>query len=209
MAIMETFAEAPRPRGRPRQFDRDAALDTAMRLFWKRGFEAVSVLDLSGAIGINPPSLYAAFGDKKQLFREAIRHYQKGAGNFAGPALSGKQTAREAVESLLLAAAEAYTDASCPPGCMVTHAGVNCTVGSDDIVRELAEIRSGLQTAVTECILEGQRHGDVSATVSAASLGAYFSAVLQGMSTHARDGASAETVRVIARQAMKSWPDTG
>jgi TetR/AcrR family transcriptional regulator, copper-responsive repressor len=203
---MESVTKTPKLRGRPRQFDREAALDTAMRLFWRRGFEAVSVLDLSGAIGINPPSLYAAFGDKKQLFRQTVRHYQGGPGGFSGPALSEKLTARGAVESLLQAAADAYTDPACPPGCMVTHAGVNCTAQSDDIATELAEIRNSLQAAIARRIAEGQREGDVPGSVNPADLGAYFSAVLQGMSTHARDGADAATVRFIARQAMMGWP---
>jgi TetR/AcrR family transcriptional regulator, copper-responsive repressor len=203
---METLPETLRPRGRPRQFDRDAALETAMRLFWTRGFEATSIHDLATAIGINAPSLYAAFGDKKRLFRETIGRYRSGCGNFAAPAIRYKPTARLAIESLLLAAAEAYTLEAFPHGCMVIHSGANCTAQSDDIAAELAGMRAELDAALAERIANGQADGDVPARVDANALAAFFGALLQGMSTHARDGASTEMLRSIAQRAMKSWP---
>jgi TetR/AcrR family transcriptional regulator, copper-responsive repressor len=201
---MEIAPTNPRPRGRPRTFDREAALDRAMRLFWTRGFEAVSIHDLEAELGITAPSLYAAFGDKKQLFRETIDRYRAGPGNL-GQAMTGKATAREAIAALLLTAAETYTDRSLPPGCMVIHSGVNCSTKSDDIAAELAGIRRNLESAMAGRIAEGQRNGDVESDVNPLETAAYFAAVLQGMSTHARDGGSAEILRAIALQALKSW----
>jgi AcrR family transcriptional regulator len=203
---MKTDAAAPRMRGRPRQFDREAALDIAMRLFWSRGFETTSIQDLSSAIGINTPSLYAAFGDKKRLFREAVGRYCAGVGGFAVPAMSGRKTARAAIESLLLSAAEAYTNDTLTRGCMVIHAGVNCTVQSEDIAAELAAIRHKLDRLIIERVTQGQSDGDVANDIDTEALGLFYAAVLKGMSTQARDGASCEALRSIACQAMKVWP---
>jgi TetR/AcrR family transcriptional regulator, copper-responsive repressor len=202
---MEIASHDPKPRGRPRTFDREVALDKAMRLFWTRGFEAVSIHDLEAELGITAPSLYAAFGDKKQLFRETIGRYCAGPGDIAGRAMTGKTTAFAAIEALLLAAAEAYTDRSDPPGCMVIHSGVNCSAKSDDIASELATIRRSVESSIASRITQGQAEGDVSPEINALETASFFAAVLQGMSTHARDGGSTEVLRAIARQAMASW----
>src|SRR5689334_22879157 len=99
-----------RPRGRPRSFDRERALDVALRAFWQRGFDAVSVADLTVAMGITPPSLYAAFGDKKALFREVVDRYQETYGAFFGRALDAEPSVRDGLRAALRAAAIAYTD---------------------------------------------------------------------------------------------------
>src|SRR5581483_8596039 len=112
-------SEAPaRPRGRPRAFDREAALDRAMFLFWRRGYEATSVSDLTGEMGITPPSLYAAFGDKKQLFLEAVDRYQAGPGSFAQRALA-EPTAEAAMRRLLMDTVDSFCNPKLPRGCMV------------------------------------------------------------------------------------------
>ncbi len=177
-----------------------------MRLFWTRGFEVTSIHDLATAIGINAPSLYAAFGDKKQLFREAIGRYRAGSGGFAKAAISGKPTAYAAIESLLLAAAEAYTLDACPPGCMVIHSGANCTAQSDDIAGELARMRGELDELLAARIAQGQADGDVPMGADGFELAAFFAAMLKGMSAHARDGASVDVLRAIARHAMTRFP---
>src|SRR5436853_5495947 len=99
----------PRPRGRPRGFDRETALETAMRLFWSRGYEATSVSDLVAAMGITPPSLYGAFGDKKRLFMEAVDRYQAGPGCFAYKALIEEPTAERAIRRLMMDALNSFT----------------------------------------------------------------------------------------------------
>jgi TetR/AcrR family transcriptional regulator, copper-responsive repressor len=206
---MEIAAVTSKPRGRPRAFDRDAALDIAMRLFWTRGFEAVSIHDLEAALGIAAPSLYAAFGDKKRLFREAIDRYCAGPGNLVGRSMTGKTTAFAAVEALLLCAAEAYTEACHPPGCMVIHAGTNCSSKSDDIAAELADIRRKVEAAIADRLAAGQVDGDLPHDVNTLEMAAFFASVVQGMSTQARDGATSEMLRAVARQAMRCWPAEG
>src|SRR5579872_5138058 len=105
---MKEAIASPRPRGRPREFDREVALDTAMRLFWERGYEATSISDLTRAMGITPPALYSAFGDKKRLFLESVERYQQIAGCFAQKALTEEPTAERAVRSLLLGAVQFF-----------------------------------------------------------------------------------------------------
>src|SRR5580704_1268038 len=148
-----------RPRGRPRAFDRDDALDRAMHLFWRRGYEATSVSDLTESMGITPPSLYAAFGDKKRLFLEAVDRYQAGPGGFAQAALCDEPTAESAMRRLLTDTVESFCDAKQPRGCMVVLAATNCTADSNDIRDELAERRRLAERTVRDRIAAGQRAG--------------------------------------------------
>src|ERR1700749_3660752 len=125
-----------RPRGRPRAFDRDEALDRAMHLFWRRGYEATSVSDLTEAMGITPPSLYAAFGDKKRLFLETVDRYQSGPGSFAQAAFTDP-TAERPMRLLMLDTIDSFFEPGNPKGCMVVLAATNCTSDSSDILDEL------------------------------------------------------------------------
>ena len=127
-------ARAPRkPRGRPLSFDRDAALETAMHVFWERGYEAASIADLTSAMGITPPSLYTAFGDKEQLFLEAIERYALGYGSAGARALDEEPTARGAIERWLLEAANELTQPCHPKGCMVVMAATNCSAAAERV----------------------------------------------------------------------------
>ena len=118
---------APRARGRPRAFDRDAALGQAVGLFWRKGFEATSMADLTSAMGIGAPSLYAAFGSKEALDAEALCHYQKKFGPLTWGAFEAASTARSAVEALLMNSAAALTgcEPGAPKGCMVTLSSID------------------------------------------------------------------------------------
>lgn len=116
-----------RRRGRPRSFDRETALEKALLAFWEHGYEATSVSDLTRVMGIGAPSLYAAFGDKRSLFEEAVRVYGTEHGSFADRALAEEPTARAAVERTLREAATAYTEPGHPHGCLVVHAATNCS----------------------------------------------------------------------------------
>lgn len=127
-------------RGRPRSFDRDAALDKAMLAFWERGYEATSIADLTASLGIGAPSLYAAFGDKRKLFDEVVAVYGCRYGDFASVALAEEPTARAAVARILREAAEIYTDPAHPRGCMVISAAINTT--SDEVAQALRERRN-------------------------------------------------------------------
>lgn len=205
---MENTSLEHRPRGRPRAFDRDAALDKAIRLFWERGYEATSVAELAEAMAINPPSLYAAFGDKKRLFAEAVERYRAGPGGFAAEAMAGAPSARDAVARFLERAAALYSDPAHPLGCMVIHAGQNCAAGDEDVARNLAAIRGSMEALIRARIEKGVQQGELPPGTDPADLAAFYATVIQGMSTKARDGAAAEQLSAVARRAMTAWPQT-
>jgi TetR/AcrR family transcriptional regulator, copper-responsive repressor len=196
----------PRPRGRPRQFDAEKAKTAAMRLFWERGYAGTSIQDLSEALAINPPSLYAAFGDKRQLFTAAIDTYQSTCGAFAAEILAAPLPTRAAIEKLLLEAARIFTDKRLPKGCMVVTSALNCAEEDRDVATLLADRRKQSEHMLATRIAEGIAAGDVNKTVDAKALARYVATVFQGLSIQARDGASRRDLEAVVAQAMISWP---
>jgi AcrR family transcriptional regulator len=203
---MNNATSSLRPRGRPRGFDRDEALDAAMRLFWSRGYEATSISDLTKAMGVMPPALYGAFGDKKRLFLEAVERYQQGAGCFAQKALTEEPTAERAIRRLLLDAAAAFTRPDHPRGCMVVTSATNCTVQSGDIYEALAERRRAAESAVRARINAGHKAGELADDVDVDALSGLVTAALYGLAIKARDGASRARLRRVIEQLMRLWP---
>ena len=177
-----------------------------MRLFWAQGYDSTSVADLTKAMGINAPSLYAAFGDKRRLFAEAVAHYRAGPGGFAITAMVGALTARSAITQLLLDAAKVYSNPTCPRGCMVIHAAQNCTTENADVAADLAAIRAGMEGLIRQRIDEGFQAGELSQGDDPAELANFYATVLQGMSIKARDGATTDALEGIARRALQAWP---
>ena len=135
-------AAAAKPRGRPLSFDRDQALEKAMHVFWERGYEAASISDLTAAMGITPPSLYTAFGDKEKLFFEAIERYALGPGGIGRRALDEEATAHAAIKRWLEDAADELTQPCHPAGCMVVMATTNCSVAAERVQASLAKRRA-------------------------------------------------------------------
>lgn len=191
-------------RGRPRSFDRDAALDKAMFAFWENGYEATSISDLTAALGIGAPSLYAAFGDKRKLFDEVVVVYGGRYGDFAAAALAEEPTARAAVGRILREAAEVYTDPAHPPGCMVISAAVNTT--SKEVAQALRERREASLMMFEARIRADMATGALPDTTNARALARYAGAVLQGLSQQSRDGASRGELDAVAEVAMRAWP---
>jgi AcrR family transcriptional regulator len=196
-------------RGRPRGFDRDAALDLALRQFWMRGFEATSTAGLTRALGISAPSLYAAFGDKKTLFREVVARYQQTYGAATSAALASQPTAHAAIAGLLRAAARDYADPAHPPGCLVITAATNCTPAAADIEAELRDVRNANVAAIERLIDADIAVGRLPAGTDATALARFFGATIQGMSQQARDGATRGDLLAIAETALRAWPPTG
>ncbi|GAA2019952.1 TetR/AcrR family transcriptional regulator [Catenulispora yoronensis] len=196
------------PRGRPRGFDREAALDAALTEFWRHGYEATSVATLTKAMGINPPSLYAAFGDKRKLFSEAVQRYADTHGSYGARALA-EPTAREAVEAMLRLAAAEYPAADHPPGCFVIDGATNTTEASQDVAEELRGYREGTKKAIAEKIAADARDGLLPKDTDAPALATFYAAVIQGMSTQARDGATEAELQRVADVALTAWPGRG
>ncbi|MGA0532217.1 TetR/AcrR family transcriptional regulator [Hansschlegelia sp. KR7-227] len=193
-------------RGRPRAFDRDEALRRAMELFWAQGYEAASMTELTRAMGIASPSLYAAFGSKEALFREAIELYGRTVGAEIASAVAAAGSARGAVEAFLTASAEATTRPGRPPGCMVVLAAVQGGGGpSDDTCRELRATRQGVAAALERRLAEGVATGELPACLNLSAIASFYATVQQGMSIQARDGASRATLDAVAASAMAAW----
>lgn len=198
-----------RHRGRPRSFDRDTALEKALRAFWEHGYETTSIADLTRAMGIAAPSLYAAFGDKKTLFEEVVEVYVRRYGGFIERALAEEPTARSAVGRVLREAAVEYTEPGRPPGCLVINAAVNAAPASAEVTEALRGMREGNVHALTSRIRAGVAAGELPEETDASALARFVGAVLQGMSQQARDGAGREELEAVAATAMRAWPGEG
>ncbi|MBX3674805.1 MAG: TetR/AcrR family transcriptional regulator [Burkholderiales bacterium] len=202
---MECACEGPgarRPRGRPRCFDRAAALEAAMEVFWRKGFEATSLADLTAAMGINPPSLYAAFGDKERLFLEAAGHYEET--RFALCPYTEEPTARAAVERLLAHLADELPSAD-HPGCLMVMT-MAISGASQELKEALAKLRAEVRGRFRARIERGIREGDVPAGTDAAALTDFYGAVISGMALQARAGAGRKSMRAAAGQALSLFP---
>ncbi|XXT68367.1 TetR/AcrR family transcriptional regulator [Sorangium sp. So ce693] len=192
-------------RGRPRSFDRSAALRRAMEVFWERGYEGTSLSDLTAAMGINSPSLYAAFGCKEALFREAVELYTEVEGATTNRALRDEPTARRAVEAMLRGNVEGYVTPGKPSGCMVVLAATLGTPENERVRAYLAACRRAALDVLRRRLDRGVVEGDVPVGTDTAALAAFYTAVLQGLSLQARDGASREALQAIVDCAMAAW----
>jgi AcrR family transcriptional regulator len=198
----------PEPRrGRPRGFDRDAAVAAATRLFWERGYEATSISDLTEAMGIRSGSLYAAFGDKPALFREALAAYGESPyGAFVRVAFGEETTAYGAVARMLREAAKVFPDPVHPAGCMTINAATNVSPANAEVQNLLRDQRNANIAMMAERLRAGQRDGELPASADADALAAYYAAVFQGMSQRARDGAGEPELSQTAELALAVWP---
>ncbi|HEY4069206.1 MAG TPA: TetR/AcrR family transcriptional regulator [Burkholderiaceae bacterium] len=196
----------PKARGRPLSFDRDTALEQAMHVFWERGYEAASIADLTSAMGITPPSLYTAFGDKSKLFLEAIERYALGPGSVGPRALAEEPTARGAIERWLLESADELTRTCHPKGCMVVMATTNCSVAAEHVQTALTKRRAAALANIKTRIQNGIDDGELPEDTDAKALSTFYSAVYQGMSMQAKDGASRANLVATVETAMRAWP---
>jgi AcrR family transcriptional regulator len=195
----------PSPTGRPRGFNRDAALATAMRLFWRHGYEGVSIADLTQAIGIAPPSLYAAFGSKAELYREVLELYQRRPTGGATVTFQQDGPIAERVDALLRNAVRAVTDPDYPAGCMVTSGLLVCGPEHADLADAIADLRKARCAAITERLQRAIDAGELPAEPPAPARARYLCAVMQGIAIQARDGASAEDLHGIVDLAMREF----
>ncbi|WP_406279819.1 TetR/AcrR family transcriptional regulator [Nocardia sp. NBC_00881] len=193
-------------RGRPRAFDRADALRRAMEVFWEHGYEGSSMSDLTAAMGINSPSLYAAFGGKEALFREAVGLYGRTDGGYTDRALRDEPTARAGIEAMLRDNAAAYTEENKPHGCMVVLAGSTYTTRSASVRDFLIEKRRETTEHIHKRLDRGVIEGDLPAGTNTAALASFYATVLYGLSIQARDGVSLADLTASIDCAMAAWP---
>jgi AcrR family transcriptional regulator len=191
--------------GRPREFDLDQALEQALHLFWRKGYEGTSIADLTEAIGITKPSLYAAFGNKEELFRKAFDRYVDGPGGYVQVALA-KPTAREVVQHLLYEAADAVTDPANPPGCLAVQGALCCGDTAETIKQELMARRAKGEDDLRKRFEQAVAEGDLSKETNPLDLARYISAIVQGMAVQAIGGAGRDDLRRIADITLRNWP---
>jgi AcrR family transcriptional regulator len=195
--------------GRPREFDRDAALKAAMLVFWRKGFAATSMNDLCDAMGVRSPSLYAAFGSKEALYLEAIGHYVRTIGPPIWGELAEGATARASVEKLLMAATESLPDSElAPAGCMAALGSV-CDEWPPAIADAVRKIRLEMMGMLRSRLEAAVANGELPASTAIESLSRFYLGVYQGMAVQARDGASSVELRGLVAAAMAAWPGEG
>jgi len=191
--------------GRPRSFDWDGALDAAMRVFWRKGYEGASLSDLTQAMGINRPSVYAAFGDKETLFRKALDRYAEGPAAYVREALK-QSTARAVTQKLLGGAADLLTDTHHPAGCLMVQGALVCGEAADCIRKELVSRRLACEAAVRRRFKRAKAEGDLPADSNPSDLASYVATISQGMAVQAASGASRQKLQRVAGTAMRFWP---
>jgi len=203
-ALAATLPSKPRL-GRPRGFNRDQALDAAMRVFWQHGFEGASLTALTAAMGINRPSLYAAFGDKAELFLEAVARYGVGPGRYVRRAL-GQPTARLVAETLLRGAVAAATDDASPRGCLWVQGALVAGTESDAIRQAMGRLRDGGTTQIEERLERARRDGDLPAETDVPSLTLFLVSVMNGIAVQAAGGKRKEALNRVVDFALSAWP---
>jgi AcrR family transcriptional regulator len=195
--------EPPARLGRPRAFDPDAALDRAMHVFWAKGYEGASLSNLTGAMRINRPSLYAAFGNKEQLFRKVLDRYMDGPVAFFRKALAAPK-ARDVVEQIFLGTARMAEDSRIPAGCLLVQGALAC--GNASARKEVAARRAAAEVALRRRLQRAKRGGDLPKNADPAELARYVMTIVRGMAVQAAGGASRDQLKRVAQIALRAWP---
>jgi len=193
------------PKGRPREFDAEKALDRALEVFWRKGYEGATLPELTRAMGINRPSLYAAFGSKEELFRKALDRYAEGPAAYVREALN-EPTARAVAERLLCGAVELAAGGRNPRGCLMVQAALACGEAAESVRRELCSRRAAAEAAIRRRFERARAEGDLPAGADPADLARYVVVVLRGIAVQAAGGASREQLRRVTEVALRAWP---
>ena len=193
------------PKGRPREFCTDKALAAALRVFWSKGYEGASMADLTEAMGITKPSLYAAFGNKEALFAKALDLYEAEKLAYTRTALD-LPTARQVAEAILRGAVANMTGKNEPHGCMGVISSMACGAEAEPIKAAVVARRASSQRAVVDRFLRAKEEGDLPGHVDAQALTGYLFAILQGLAVQASAGASAEALGKVVDTSMMVWP---
>jgi AcrR family transcriptional regulator len=191
--------------GRARAFDADEALDRAMTVFWSKGYEGASLADLTEAMEISRPSLYAAYGNKEQLFRKALERYGEGPSSYERDALA-QPTARAVAEGLLRGAADVQTDPATPAGCLAVLGSTYCAEESSPIGKTLIAFRLAGHAAIRERFERARAEGDLPANADPKALTHYIGTVVCGMAVLAASGVTRKELERVIELTMRAWP---
>lgn len=191
--------------GRPRAFCTDTALNRALEVFWRKGYEGASLNELTEAMGINKPSLYAAFGNKEDLFRKALDRYTKEKIAYISEALDAP-TARGVAERLLFGAADMLTDQSHPVGCLVTKGAMTCGDEAQSVREQIEHLKADYETRMHARLEQAKRDGQLPADADVAQLTQFLTTFIQGMSHQVVQGATRAQLHKVAEMALLAWP---
>lgn len=192
-------------RGRPRTFDKEQVLARAMEIFWEKGFEGTSMVDLIAGMGISGPSLYASFGSKEELFRAAVTLYVAGDGSDIWGAIDKAGTAFGAIEGFLMETARKFTQPGKPSGCLVVLSALHATDGNEVLRAELIAKRRKNTANLARRLAKGIESGELAPATNVEQLARFYVTVQQGMSIQARDGADRAALEAVARAALAAW----
>ena len=192
-----------RGRGRPRGFEEHEALDRAVHVFWEHGYEGASMSELTGAMGINKPSLYAVFGSKEELFRRALARYLDTYGAY-GAATLEQPTAYAVIESYLRATVDAATSGGHPPGCLSIQGGLSCAPANGGISEFLADYRAAGESALADRLARAAKEGDLAPGTDTAALARFVVTLGQGLAVHSAAGARREDLHASVDIALRA-----
>ncbi len=193
------------PVGRPRSFDLETALEKALEVFWQKGYEGASLPDLTEAMGINKPSLYAAFGNKEQLFLKAVELYENRPGSFYSQALD-ESTAYQVAEKILRGAAAEHCNPAHPKGCLMVQGALACSDAGESIKQALIEKRQAGFERLVQRFERALQAGDLPPGSNPRALAGFIFTVLQGLSVQATNGACSTQMQQIIETALQAVP---
>ena len=194
---------APALPGRPRAFDADVAPERAMHVFWAKGYEGASLSHLTRAMRINRPSLYAAFGNKEELFGKVLDRYMAGPVAYFGKALA-KPKARDVVEEIFLGTARMADDPTIPTGCLMVQGALAC--GDASVRKDVAARRTAVEGVLRRRLQQAKREGDLPRNANPGDLAHYVMTVVRGMAVQSAGGASSDQLRRVVQIALRAWP---
>ncbi|MFT5799278.1 MAG: AcrR family transcriptional regulator [Candidatus Azotimanducaceae bacterium] len=189
--------------GRQRSFDQDQVLKQAMLLFWEHGYETTSMADLSAVMGLKPPSIYAAFGNKEALFEKCVAHYVQNIAAYAPRALTEETTAAKALDRFMSEAITAFCTDDRPKGCLLISGATNFSNGNTGAQELLTGYRQSSETMIAERIARGVQDGDLPPSTETNLLAKYITVLIQGFAAQARDGVTSRELQRVSTLALR------
>jgi AcrR family transcriptional regulator len=195
-------------RGRPRNFDKAAALDAALKLFWRHGYEGTSMAMLTEAIGVNVASLYGAFGNKESLFVHCVERYSELNGDLYHESLK-KKTARDVAHSILEGEVELVTRRGTPDGCLMIQGALTTSPDAEKIRQMMVQMRAMAQKWIADRFRQAVVEGDLPPDADPAALACYLMTINSGLAVQAKSGVGKKQLLKVVELAMRGWPVTG